>query len=255
MALARLFMAGLVVAGLTAPTVAWAQEPAPAPAPRSTMPVDHPDAAASDEAKRIHDAIEDLTELTATPESGIPRNLLERAEAIIVIPSLVKGGFVVGGKHGKGVVSVRDRAANSWSAPAFINLTGGSIGWQIGVEAVDLVLLVMNKDGVGQLLEDQFTIGGALSVAAGPVGRSAEASANAQMNAGILAYSRAKGLFAGATLEGAKLDDDDSDNEKFYGKPLTIRAITAPAFASATLPPAAQAWRVSMARLTGGTVK
>jgi lipid-binding SYLF domain-containing protein len=248
-------MTGVVVAGLVAPTVSWAQDPSPTPAPRSTVPADSPDTAMSDEAKRIHDAIEDLTELNNTPENGIPRTLLERAEAIIVIPSLVKGGFIIGGKHGKGVVSIRDRATNSWSAPAFINMTGGSIGWQIGVESVDLVLLVMNEDGIDQLLEDQFTIGGALSVAAGPVGRNAEASANAQMNAGILAYSRSKGLFAGATLEGAKLDDDDSDNEKFYGKPMTIRAITAPTFASSALPPAAQAWRVSLARLTAATVK
>jgi lipid-binding SYLF domain-containing protein len=254
MALARFFTTALLMASFAVPAASWAQEPSPASPPRSTIPADEP-SVSSDEARRIHEAIEDLTELNAAPDNGIPRNLLERAEAIIVIPSLVKGGFIVGGKHGKGVVSIRDRASNSWSAPAFINLIGGSIGWQIGVESVDLVLLVMNKDGVNQLLEDQFTIGGALSVAAGPVGRSAEASANAQMNAGILAYSKSKGLFAGATLEGAKLDDDDSDNAKFYGKPSTIREITSASFASSRLPAAAQAWRVSLARLTGATVK
>ena len=255
MALARLFFTSIVVAGLATPGISRAQDPSPAPGPRATMPADQPEGSMTAEAERIHDSIEVLTELNSTPENGIPQHLLERAEAIIVIPSLVKGGFIVGAKHGKGVVSVRDRATNSWSAPAFINMTGGSIGWQIGLQAVDLVLLVMNKNGVDQLLEDRFTIGGALSVAAGPVGRNAEAAANAQMNAGILAYSRSKGLFAGATLEGAKLGDDDSDNERFYGAPSTIRQITSARFAPVTLPPAAQTWKVALARVTGGTVK
>jgi lipid-binding SYLF domain-containing protein len=204
----------------------------------------------TEQAERIHDALEVLTELNATPDNAIPKNLLERAEAIVVIPSLVKGGFIIGAKHGKGVVSVRDRATNAWSAPAFVDMTGGSIGWQIGVESVDLVLLVMNKDGVSQLLEDRFTVGGSLGVTAGPVGRTAEASTNAGLDAGILAYSRSKGLFAGATLEGASLRLDKSDNEDFYKKAVSLREITAPGFGGTSLPPATMAWKASLARMT-----
>ena len=244
MALARLFITGVVLIGLAGPTSAWAQEP------RSAKPADYGEGAMTDEAERIHDSLKVLTELNATPDSAIPKHLLERAEAIVVIPSLVKGGFIVGAKHGKGLVSVRDRATNSWSAPAFMDLTGGSIGWQIGVESVDLVLLVMNKDGVSQLLADRFTVGGALGVTAGPVGRNAEASTNPGLDAGILAYSRSKGLFAGATLEGASLRMDKSDNEAFYGKTITLREITGASFGGTSLPPAAQAWKTSIARWT-----
>ena len=225
MALARLFLTGLVVAGLAAPTSLRAQDPSPAPPPRSTMPVDHPDATMSDEARRIHDATEDLAELTATPESGIPRNLLERAEAIIVIPSLVKGGFIVGGKHGKGIVSIRDRSTNSWSAPAFINMTGGSVGWQIGVESVDLVLLVMNKDGMKNLLQDKFTIGAEGSATVGPVGRTGKAATDAQLQAQILSWSRSQGAFLGAALDGSVVKPDDSRNEAVYGKGTTAKSI------------------------------
>ena len=245
MSLVRLLITGLVAAGLTAThtTSAFAQDV-------RHMPADHAEGSMSDEADRIHDSLEVLTELTSTPDNAIPKHLLERADAIVVIPSLVKGGFIIGAKHGKGVVSVRDRATNSWSAPALVDMSGGSIGWQIGVESVDLVLLVMNKDGVNNLLEDRFTIGGSLGVTAGPVGRSAEASTNPGLDAGILAYSRSKGLFAGATLEGANLRLDKSDNEKFYGKATTLREITSAGFGGASLPPAAQAWKTSIARFT-----
>jgi lipid-binding SYLF domain-containing protein len=247
MALARIFIIGLVVVvfgGLGGPTSSWAQEP------RHSKPADYGEGPTTEEAERIHDSLKVLTELNATPDSAIPKHLLERAEAIVVIPSLVKGGFIVGAKHGKGIVSVRDRATSSWSAPAFMDMTGGSIGWQIGVESVDLVLLVMNKDGVAQLLDDRFTIGGSLGVTAGPVGRSAEASTNPGLDAGILAYSRSKGLFAGATLEGGGLRLDKSDNEDFYGKASTLREITGPGFGGTSLPAAAQAWKSSIARLT-----
>ena len=249
MELARLFITGLVVVGLAGPTSALAQSQAP-DRPRSSMPADHGEGPMTDGAERIHDSLKVLTELTATPDNAIPKNLLERAEAIVVIPSLVKGGFIIGAKHGKGIVSVRDRATNAWSAPAFVDITGGSIGWQIGVESVDLVLLVMNKDGVSQLLDDRFTVGGSLGVTAGPVGRNAEAATNPGLDAGILAYSRSKGLFAGATLEGASLRADQSDNKEFYGKASTLREITSPGFGGTSLPAAGQAWKASIARLT-----
>jgi lipid-binding SYLF domain-containing protein len=202
----------------------------------------------SDEAETVTESIAVLRDLTATPDNGIPTHLLQRAEAIIVIPELVKGGFIVGAKHGKGIVSVRDQAAGGWSAPAIVKMTGGSIGWQIGVEKVDLVMLVMNKDGVKELLEDKFTLGGSASVAAGPVGRSADAATNAQMGSKILAYSRSQGLFAGATLEGAKLHADDDDNEKLYGESVRLRDVLNRKVS--TTPAVADTWRTFISGIT-----
>jgi lipid-binding SYLF domain-containing protein len=202
----------------------------------------------SDEAETITESIEVVQQLTATPDKGIPKHLLQRAEAIIVIPSLVKGGFIVGAKHGKGIVSVRDQAAGGWSAPAIVKLTGGSIGWQIGVEKVDLVMLVMNKDGVKELLEDKFTLGGSASVTAGPVGRSADAATNAQMGSKILAYSRAQGLFAGASLEGAQLHADDDDNAELYGESMRLRDVLSRKVT--TTPKIADTWREFIGRVT-----
>lgn len=203
----------------------------------------------TDEAEKISKSIEVLNDLTAAPDKGIPQNLLDSAEAIVVIPSLVKGGFVVGAKHGKGVVSVRDRATNTWSAPAFVKLTGGSIGWQIGLEQVDLVMLVMNRKGVDDLLSDKFTIGGSASLTAGPVGRNADAGTDAKMSSQILAYSRAKGLFAGASLEGAALHGDDDDNKDFYGQKRSVREIVI-GNAPASQPPMAKTWQSTIARIT-----
>jgi len=230
-----LLAAAVAAAGLATP--AWAQQTAPATATTT----------ASDEVKIINDAIEVLRELSRGPDSQIPDYLLARAEAVVVIPSLLKGGFVVGAKHGKGIISTYDRTTNTWSNPGFVNMTGGSIGWQIGVEAVDLVLLVMNRRGVDELLEDRFTLGGNLSVAAGPVGRTAAAATDAQFAAQILAYSRSKGLFAGATLEGAALHSNDDSNEALYGQDA-LRAVlnTKP---GPTAPAAAETWRSTMKSL------
>ena len=205
------------------------------------------DAGAGDETQRINDAIAVLDELTSTPDNAIPKSILQRAEAVIVIPSLIKGGFIVGGKHGKGVMSVRDSATGSWSAPAFVNLTGGSIGWQIGAESVDLVMLVMNKRGVTDLLEDKFTLGGAASLTAGPLGRAASAETNAQMQAQILGYSRARGLFAGAAFEGAKLHADDSDIKDFYGRSYPLSEVVG-GKVSGPQPPAVDTWKSAISR-------
>jgi lipid-binding SYLF domain-containing protein len=183
-----------------------------------------PVASPNDEIERIQNSLTVLRDLTSTPDNSIPKGMLQRAQAIVVIPSLVKGGFIVGAKHGKGVLSVRDEEGR-WSSPAFMKITGGSIGWQIGVESVDLVLLVMNRGGINDLLSDKFTLGGNMSVAAGPVGRNADAATDVKLGSEILAYSRAKGLFAGASLEGASLTGDKDGNESFYGKPLTPREI------------------------------
>ncbi len=179
----------------------------------------------ADEIQRVQDSMAVLHDLTGTPDHSIPRHLLDRSEAIVVIPSLVKGGFVIGAKHGRGVMSSRV-GAKGFSAPAFVTMSGGSIGWQIGVESVDLVLLVMNRQGVSDLLDDKFTVGGNASVAAGPVGRGADAATDAKLSSQILAYSRAAGLFAGASFEGAALRGDKDAIESFYGHPMSVRAIT-----------------------------
>ena len=227
------------------------QEP-PRTAPRQDPQTPREDA--EEYVERVQESIQTLQELTAIPANAIPQYLLERAEAIVVIPSLVRGGFIVGGKHGKGVMSVRRRAdgTSTWSAPAFVNLSGGSIGWQIGAEAVDLVLLVMNKEGIEKLLEDKLTLGGNLSVAAGPVGRSADAATNVRLDAQILAYSRAKGLFAGATFEGAVLHANDSANKAFYGRELKLRDILLGEPPTASAPPMHKTWTNTLASLTSG---
>ncbi|MFN8060207.1 MAG: lipid-binding SYLF domain-containing protein [Vicinamibacterales bacterium] len=171
-----------------------------------------------EERDRLSKSAEVVEALVATPDDAIPEYILDRAEGIVVIPTLVKGGLVVGAEHGRGVMSVRHRQTRTWSVPSFVSMTGGSIGWQIGLQSVDLVLLVMNADGIDDLLKSEFKLGANASVAAGPIGRTAQAATDATMSAKILAYSRAKGLFAGATVEGAALRDDRDANERFYGK-------------------------------------
>ena len=202
--------------------------------------------AQTNEEKRVTDSSAVLETLVRTPDQGIPQHILDRAEAIVVIPSLVKGGFIIGAQHGRGIISVRDRDSNRWSSPGFIALTGGSIGWQIGVQAVDLVLLVMNRDGVKDLLDNEFKFGANASVAAGPVGRQGEASTDASLNAQILAYSRAKGLFAGLSLEGASLRVDKDANRDFYGTTIStedmVRGIT-------KTTPAGSQWTATLTRL------
>lgn len=175
------------------------------------------------ETERVMQSIDVLQELVRTPDDGIPEHILKRAEAIVVIPKLVKGGFVVGAQHGKGIMSVR--TAGGWSDPSFVQITGGSVGWQIGVQSTDLVLLVMNSDGVKDLLDSEFKIGADASIAAGPVGRAAEASTDAKFGAKILAYSRSKGLFAGLSLQGSALKDDTDANKDFYGHEMTAQQV------------------------------
>jgi lipid-binding SYLF domain-containing protein len=205
----------------------------------------------TEEEERIQNSIQVLRDLTATPDKAIPRHLLERADAIVVIPTLIKGGFIFGAKHGRGVMSVRHAQDRAWSDPGFVAMTGGSIGWQIGVQSVDLVFLVMNRKGVDDLLADRFTIGGAASVAAGPVGRSADAATDAKVASQILAYSRASGLFAGATLEGASLRADKDAINAFYARPLTLKDIVASSQRTTTLPKIATTWRDALKEIAG----
>jgi SH3 domain-containing YSC84-like protein 1 len=157
------------------------------------------------------------------PDKGIPEEVLEHAKCIAVVPHMVKGGFVFGGKGGKGVATCR--TSNGWSAPAFITISGGNWGLQIGLEAVDLVMIIQNEKGMQKLLESNFHLGADASAAAGPVGRHAEAGTDWKLDAEILTYSRAKGAFAGLTLEGASIRQDNDSRHAIYGPKVTTRAL------------------------------
>ena len=176
--------------------------------------------AQAEEAERVKKAAEAFGEIMSVPDKAIPSTILEKAEAIAVIPGMLKGGLGFGGHHGKGILSVRNRESGSWSNPAFLTVTGGSFGAQIGAEQVDLVLVVMNKAGINNLLKNEFKIGADASVAAGPVGRAAEASTDIALRAEILSYSRARGLFAGVTLNGSSIREDEDANQRFYGRAI-----------------------------------
>lgn len=202
------------------------------------------------ESDRITAAITVLDEVMGANDAAMPRAILERAEAIAVFPSLVKAGFVVGGSRGHGVISVRDTKSGAWSSPAFLTVTGGSIGFQIGAQAVDLVLVVQNRRGLDQLLKNQFKIGADASVAAGPVGRDASASTDIQLRAQILSYSRTRGLFAGVTLNGSTIRQDRDANERFYGIAYRTAQIVTQRLGGSPEP--SGAWREALARHAGG---
>lgn len=178
----------------------------------------------ADDVKRLQHATEVFNEIMKTPDKGIPEDLLDKAECVCIVPGLKKGGLGIGAKYGKGVVMCR-KSDRRWTAPVFIRIEGGSFGLQIGFTSVDVMMLFMNKKGVDKLLGDKFTIGGDATAAAGPVGRSTAAQTNARMDAEILTYSRAKGLFAGVSLDGATLRSDKDDNRDFYGKDVDERKI------------------------------
>ncbi len=169
-----------------------------------------------DAARHAGDAAETFTEIMNVRDKAIPKELLDTAEAIAVFPGVIKAAFLVGGRGGQGVIS--RRVKGGWSAPAFFNLGGGSFGPQIGAQRTDYVLLIMNPSGLDGLLKDKFEIGGEASIAAGPVGREAAASTNPRLDAGILSYSRSKGVFIGAALKGAVITPDNDLNEAIYGK-------------------------------------
>jgi len=179
--------------------------------------------AREDSAERLQNAANVLNEIMSAPDKGIPEEVLDSAKCVLVIPHLVKGGFIIGGKHGRGVGSCRTNAG--WSAPAFISVGGGSAGLQIGVEGVDLVMLVMNNNGLQHLLSSKFQISGEGSAAAGPVGRHASAGTDWKMNAELLTYSRSKGAFAGLTLEGAVIEPDSDSTIAIYGKDESFRKV------------------------------
>jgi len=171
--------------------------------------------------KRVESASTVLDEIQAAPDQGIPQEVLGSAECVAVIPTLLKGGFIVGGRYGKGVASCR--TPKGWSAPAFFTIGGGSFGLQIGAEAVDLVMLVMNKDGMKNLLSSNFKLGADASAAAGPVGRHASADTDWKLKAQVLTYSRARGAFAGLELVGAVVKQDKDSTREFYGRMVPFK--------------------------------
>jgi lipid-binding SYLF domain-containing protein len=200
----RLAACGALVAGLLGPVAAGAQQ---------------------EQADRILQSITAFEQIMQAPDKAVPNVYLKQAEAVVVFPGTMKGGFVAGVHRGRGILSIRDPKTNTWSPPAFMTITGGSVGAQIGVEEVDIVLIVLNQRGVENLLRNKFKIGADAGVAAGPVGRDAEASTDIKMRAQILSYSRSRGFFAGATLKGSAITSDADSNRDFYGRKLTTNQI------------------------------
>ncbi|HOX71517.1 MAG: lipid-binding SYLF domain-containing protein [Dokdonella sp.] len=180
--------------------------------------------AAETELKRAENAVRVLNEIMQAPDKAIPRDLLQSAHAIIVVPDVLKAGFVIGGRRGEGLMAVKTRDG-TWSNPSFVNLTGGSVGFQAGVSSTDVVLVFRTERGVDSIVHGKFTLGADASAAAGPVGRTAQASTDAQLKAEILSYSRARGLFAGVALDGSVLSIDNDSNQRIYGDGVTARRV------------------------------
>jgi lipid-binding SYLF domain-containing protein len=175
------------------------------------------------EAKRVRDSSMVFSEIMSASDKSIPAAILAKASGIAIFPDTVKAGLVVGGTRGRGVLSAR--GPNGWSSPAFLTLTGGSFGLQIGAQAADIILVINNQRGLENLVNNQFKLGADASVAAGPVGRDAQAATDIQLRAQILSYSRARGLFAGVTVNGTTVRQDEDANQRFYGKRLTTKQI------------------------------
>src|SRR5262245_46631919 len=184
---------------------------------------------------RLQSAGTVLDEIMAAPDKGLPEEILNSAECVAVVPSLLKGGFIVGGSYGRGVASCR--TTSGWSAPAFFRMEGGSVGFQIGGQAVDLVMVVMNEKGMNRLLTSKFKLGADASVAAGPVGRHAEGMTDWKMRAEVLTYSRARGVFAGVSLNGAAIHQDQSSTRDFYGRTVPFKSVL-----SGETPSPTEAW-------------
>ncbi len=201
----------------------------------------------SDEARRVREASVVFGEIMSAADDAIPQTLLGNAEGIAVFPGTVRAGFIFGGMRGRGILSARTESG--WSAPAFLTLTGGSFGLQIGGQAVDLILIINNRRGLENFVSNQFKLGADAAVAAGPLGRQAEASTDLQLRAQILSYSRARGLFAGVTVNGNTVRQDRNANERFYGQRLETQQIV---FGSATVtrPEPVALWLQTLDRYT-----
>ena len=196
-----------------------------------------------DSVDRLKNAAEVLNELMATPDKGIPQEVFDNAKCIAVVPNMVKAAFVFGGKHGRGVATCR--TANGWSAPAFISIGGGSWGLQIGAENIDLVMTVMNDQGMQRMLSNKFQVGGDAAAAAGPVGRHASAGTDWKADSEIQTYSRAKGIFAGISLTGAVVQQDEDSTRDIYRKLIDQRSILS---GSVTSPAAASSFMAAVRR-------
>jgi SH3 domain-containing YSC84-like protein 1 len=177
----------------------------------------------SDTVKRLDEAAKVLDEIMTVPDKGIPEGIMASAKCVAVVPSLIKGGFIVGGRYGKGVATCRNRSG--WSGPAPFTLTGGSWGLQFGGEEVDLIMIVTNEKGVRDFLTNRFKLGTGASVAAGPVGRNTEASTDAKLQSEILSYSRSRGMFAGIDLNGAVIKQDSDGMKDLYGRVVPFKAV------------------------------
>jgi lipid-binding SYLF domain-containing protein len=197
-------------------------------------------------AGRADSAATVLNEIMAAPDKGIPEEILSSAKCIAVVPSLLKGGFVFGGSHGRGMATCRTE--NGWSAPAPFHMTGGSFGLQIGVQGVDLVMTVMNDRGMQALLSSKFKLGADASAAAGPVGRHAEGSTDWKLRAEVLTYSRARGLFAGVTVNGSSITQDDDATRELYGRMIPFRTILT---GSVDSPPGGEPFVAAVRKATG----
>lgn len=174
--------------------------------------------------KTLRKAVVVLDNLTNAPDKGIPQELMAKADCIMIFPSVAKGAFIVGGRHGRGVASCRQANGRMGSA-AFYTVGGASVGFQIGGQSADVVMLIMNESGIDHLLQDQFTLGGEATATAGPVGRTAQAATDAQMRAQILSWSRSRGLFAGVALDGSVIKPNTDANARLYGRPITGKEI------------------------------
>jgi len=201
-------------------------------------------------AQRVQAAADVLNEIQGAPDQGIPEEVLGSAKCIAVVPTMLNGGFIVGARYGRGVSSCR--TPKGWSAPAFFSVEGGSFGFQIGVQAVDLVMLVMNDDGMRNLLSSKFKLGADASVAAGPVGRHAAADTDWKLRAQVLSYSRARGVFAGVALDGAVVRQDKDSTREFYGQMVSVESSLQGA---ATAPPESYPFLSTLAKWAQAAAK
>jgi lipid-binding SYLF domain-containing protein len=201
-----------------------------------------------EENEKVESAIDVMEKITAIPEEGIPPALLRNAHGVAVIPGVIKAGFVVGGSYGRGILTVRD-AQGRWSPPVFVKLAAGSLGWQIGAQSIDVVLVFKTAKSVDGIVKGTFTLGADAAVAAGPVGRRGEAATDAELKAEILSYSRSRGLFAGVSLEGSSISIDNDANGAFYGKALRPAEVME---GKAGNPELGQKFLLAVTKATGG---
>ena len=200
----------------------------------------------ADDVERLQNSANVLKEIMDAPDNGVPEEILHDAKCIAVIPSMVKAAFGVGANYGKGVASCR--TANGWSAPAFFSIKGGSFGFQIGGQAADIIMVIMNDRGMNNLLSSKFKLGADASVAAGPVGRHADASTDWKLRAQVLTYSRTRGVFAGISLNGAAITQHKDDTREFYGHMVPFRTILTGKIAA---PKDAEVWHASLVKYAG----